>query len=314
MTHLMKIFFVLTAFVLVLSSCNDDINCNNGEQDGDETGIDCGGSCIECMQSSSGNNSNGDILGTWNLVKSYHINSSGAYYLQDEPYLMTLYINDNPNYNKITFTDVADAFTTGFYECSVLPAVSGNGSCTNQSVILNSSYKIDGDLIHMADGYHTYNIVTLSSNELILRWESGSGIIFQVFDKTGEGQSTNLTDFTEWTWNLDSMEINSIKRVNISSMQINFSSNNTTTGFCSKVQPLSQTGTFEYVNPLTSNTETFPVTLGNQLQGFTLFATSDNYFSIYSGDIVVPEYSGKYNFSGNQLRIKFDTEIYYLSH
>lgn len=52
-----KIFpFLLT--LLILASCgNDDDNnpnhCNNGIQDGNETGVDCGGSCDPCSTTSS---------------------------------------------------------------------------------------------------------------------------------------------------------------------------------------------------------------------------------------------------------------------
>jgi hypothetical protein len=68
MKHLMYLSFalLLAAPVLLFTSCDDDegveISCNDGIQNGDETDIDCGGSCDPCPTCDDGIQ-NGDETG-----------------------------------------------------------------------------------------------------------------------------------------------------------------------------------------------------------------------------------------------------------
>ena len=48
--------------VLMFASCNNNNHCGNGVQDGDETGVDCGGSCVAlCPTTNNNNNSNWNV-------------------------------------------------------------------------------------------------------------------------------------------------------------------------------------------------------------------------------------------------------------
>ena len=42
--------------VLMFASCNNNNHCGNGVQDGDETGVDCGGSCVALCPTTNNNN------------------------------------------------------------------------------------------------------------------------------------------------------------------------------------------------------------------------------------------------------------------
>ena len=44
--------------ILMLGSCNNNNHCGNGVQDGDETGVDCGGSCVTLCPTTNNNNNN----------------------------------------------------------------------------------------------------------------------------------------------------------------------------------------------------------------------------------------------------------------
>jgi len=79
-----KIYISLILIVVCFNSCKRT-NCHNGVQDGDETGIDCGGSCLQCPPSVSTSPPSGITLTTANVSMQYSsnntsFNSIGIYY------------------------------------------------------------------------------------------------------------------------------------------------------------------------------------------------------------------------------------------
>jgi len=56
-----KLLFILLTFP-IFTACNNSSDCTNGVQDGNETGIDCGGNCPVCQPS---NPTTSGILGDW---------------------------------------------------------------------------------------------------------------------------------------------------------------------------------------------------------------------------------------------------------
>jgi len=77
---------VLTTVALVASCSSDDNSppvgnyCANGKQDGDETGLDCGGSCGPCE---SNNILAGEVTGEVTLDASIGYDLTGAYVIKD---------------------------------------------------------------------------------------------------------------------------------------------------------------------------------------------------------------------------------------
>ena len=72
-TYKLRLLIIACCATFLVSSCDDDengnvieqANCEDGIQNGDETGIDCGGSCIPCIDSLdfSGTYTQEDIMG-----------------------------------------------------------------------------------------------------------------------------------------------------------------------------------------------------------------------------------------------------------
>ena len=67
----------------MLGSCNNNNHCGNGVQDGDETGVDCGGSCVNLCSTPSG------TAGYW----MFDLTINGVNHKAEG------YQSDNPNYS-----------------------------------------------------------------------------------------------------------------------------------------------------------------------------------------------------------------------
>ena len=96
---------------ITMLSCNSS-DCSNGIQDGNETGVDCGGNCIACPTTPSLTPQHTALLGLW------------TYYSSDNQGLMTYYTDVDC---KVEFTDQTYGgggthYTcygaAGFYNCT----------------------------------------------------------------------------------------------------------------------------------------------------------------------------------------------------
>jgi len=91
-----KLWKILPILLIILSSCNP-VDCTNGIQDGDETGIDCGGSCPNCVTSSNQTSANtitfkviGGLSGeTYDMA----IRIDNGYEEQDRPIVERVYVS-----------------------------------------------------------------------------------------------------------------------------------------------------------------------------------------------------------------------------
>lgn len=144
----------------LLFSCSQPQNCNNGVQDGSETGIDCGGNCPPCPSNNGGgNNSNPpnttlqDIQGLWYYNMSVH--GQGAT-ITDHKHFIQIYMGTNclvdftsnnptPYTNNTTMYDMYGYFTG----CSYPTQGGWYYNTTNNT--LNTSYlvDIDNDTLHL---------------------------------------------------------------------------------------------------------------------------------------------------------------------
>jgi len=176
------------------------------------------------------------IVGTWHLKKSYlKLKTSSTY---GEEFVHNLYLNSNPNYNKVIFTNTSSPYYSGFYNCS--PGLMSK-SCSDASQGFYGSYKIVGNLLYFPG--MSMDIVSLSNTSLIIKLSSGtSGATYFEYDKSGNNPPTNNDLLLFGTWRLDSLG-GLIKKVNTSNYSITFSPITGNGTLCDKYYTISQNGT-----------------------------------------------------------------------
>ena len=142
---------------LVLLGCQP-VDCNNGVQDGNETGIDCGGNCPPCSSGNPQNTPPTDLLKLW--YKTFQVatltNQAGGTYSK----IGTIYYNNNCH---VEFTSNPSTTASGFLTCYGM---------INQCTYPNELFYDFNQTNNTVAGYN-YNLVT--SDSVIFDGNGGTG-------------------------------------------------------------------------------------------------------------------------------------------
>jgi hypothetical protein len=155
--------FASVILVITLLSCNAG-DCTNGIQDGNETGIDCGGNCSACVTTpppGGGNNAhtscyNTDLVGTWYLQNIVYLEHPD-YVSEIEPNCQ-LQLLEFKNSSSINYKSYGQIF-----ECNLTP----DWWCYDE---------IQHALSFENHGY--YLIQELTPNTLTLKTSGGEAFIY----------------------------------------------------------------------------------------------------------------------------------------
>jgi len=149
-----KLWKILPILLIILSSCNP-VDCTNGIQDGDETGVDCGGSCPACITTPTNSSTYDAIQGLW--YKHYDVTTLESYYGGATYSNATVQIDDNCRV-EFTDTDIPNSVLgskemkghTVFYDYpNIYPYTINNGFLSaGANYAIN---KIDNDSLHLSN-------------------------------------------------------------------------------------------------------------------------------------------------------------------
>lgn len=152
-----KLIYILsTLFFLIFQSCSSDEDCNNGIQDGDETGIDCGGPCPNCPETDP------TLL---MLQKKWFLKKTISNINPSTP-LINLYYNENC---AIEFTNIPEATNSSAYSF-VLKGYYGGCNYPQKSAYV---YDPVDQIIS-----NIYKIESITSDELILKTLSSNQYLY----------------------------------------------------------------------------------------------------------------------------------------
>ncbi len=171
--------------VILFNACNNNSDCTNGIQDGNETGVDCGGNCPSCSSSSSNNNNTNNsnlppaalTNGVW--YENYQVSASAT-----PPVLGLAYINNNPR--TLDFLTTPYSNMPEYYNLNESPACPPSGlsfgglynyknynngkingwnitQLTNDSLVLDSSIYLSRN--------HTPGFPLTMGNSYTVQWE-----------------------------------------------------------------------------------------------------------------------------------------------
>lgn len=180
------IYSIIVIFSITNCTAPD---CSNNVQDGNETGVDCGGDCSPCS-SSNNNNTNtnnlpSDLLKTWtyNSRNLETVNSLG------QVLSVSKSINTNPNCN-LEFTNNLYYSTGGinyYYTNGMI------GSCNSgQSQYFYNNNEISG----------TYGIDQLTSDSLVISTLSGNSRLVHQYSINSNSHGSQ--EIVDWSINLAS--------------------------------------------------------------------------------------------------------------
>lgn len=149
--------FLFFCMSTVLLACQP-VDCTNGVQDGNETGIDCGGDCPSCSSGTPQNTPPTDLLKLWykTMQLATLTNQTGGTYSK----ISTLYYNNNCH---VEFTSNPSTTASGFLTCYGM---------INQCTYPNELFYEFNQTNNTIAGYN-YNLVT--SDSVIFDGNGGSG-------------------------------------------------------------------------------------------------------------------------------------------
>lgn len=254
MKYLSCIFFLS---LLIFTSCKEKGHCNNGLQDGEETGIDCGGNCATCPDTVDEPRELTDterlLVGQWKLESYWQIEipkedpSESNSFLYNDSIFTRGYIPISSDTLTLHFTDVYDHW--GQFKCSNLYKLTECG-------FYYSEDELDHDLNYSADGSDLtiagwkYDILELTDNKLLIRSKNHYYNKHQyLLSKTGNELTDNRDARLFGNWKVDS-----IVRVNevlypYGSSVVKFWSDSSYVGRnfreCHLLFPVVKTGTFK---------------------------------------------------------------------
>ncbi len=160
----LPLFLPAAVLALILLACNGNSDCTNGIQDGNETGVDCGGNCPSCSSSSSNNNNTNNsnlppaalTNGVW--YENYIVNTGGSGIAGSE----LVYINNNPR--TVDFLTTLSPIYPGYYNLNASPYCSTlSGTMFLAADMYNYNNGKINDVLGSAD------IIQLTNDSLVLK-------------------------------------------------------------------------------------------------------------------------------------------------
>lgn len=294
----MRTKLLLTLLIVQLFSCKDKINCGNGIKDGDETGIDCGGSCKSCTTAplTISDDYSTLILGDWKLTKAYYKSESTNQIqnnLVSQQVINNIYFNASSDNNGITFSSNVTPSISEYKQCS--PMIITAGNCQDYTQNLSASYKVLNSKIYLYIG-GSYDIVLLNKSKLIIK----SNTLYNEYDRIGVPEVEENQSKLFGSWKIDSVNYEGLLTKATSLSTINFLNSVTTNSNCGKSFTISKTGLFKGKSNIPGSVEYQMVcSLLTELSLTNKWISFDNYLQLYSGFN-----SFKMDFSSNNQKLK----------